>query len=174
MTKMHNPTVFTTSVPAFRAYAPKPAHAPFYARVLAYLECHAAPCSFNMLATNFARQVGGAIPAKNLRCRLNYLVSTGLVELSGTHSHCRYRRTTMPVPNVEVAPAPAPRAYVAAANLPGAGRPKVQAIRPGTPLQAVPPCQRNRMEGTYVPPRAPGLRPGALDFAHVPSRGVSC
>lgn len=172
MTTIHNPAVFTTSVPVRRVYAPMPGHAAFYSRLLAYLEAYAAPCSFNQLATNFAHQVGGADPAKNLRCRINYLVSSGLVEVKGKHSHSLYRRSTMPVPNVALAPAPAPRTV--AANLPGAGRPKAQATRSGTPLQVVRPCQHNRLEGTYVPPRALGLRPGALDFAHVPSRGVAC
>nr|WP_315206790.1 hypothetical protein [uncultured Albidiferax sp.] len=172
MTAMHNTAVFLSSVPVRQAYAPRPSLAPFYSRLLAYLEAYAKPCSFNQLASNFAHQVGGVLPAKNLRCRLNYLVSTGLVEVKGTRSHYQYQRTTMPVPDVALAPTLAPRG--AATALPGAGRPKVQATQPGPPPQAVQAPRHNRLEGVYVAPRAPGLRPGALDYARVPSRGVAC
>lgn len=172
MTAMHNTAVFQCSVPVRTVYAPRPSHAAFYSRLLAYLEVHAKPCSFNQLATNFAHQVGGVLPAKNLRCRLNYLVSTGLVEVVGKHVHSRYRRSTLPVPDVALAPAAPPRGK--STNLPGAGRPKAQATQPGQLPQAVQAPRHNRLEGVYVAPRAPGLRPGALDYARVPSRGVAC
>lgn len=164
--------------PTIKRYAPQPAHAPLYQKMLAFLAARSAPCDFLTLSVEFGAQVGGFDQAKNVRNRLEYLVEVGLVDADGVHTMRRYSRSSLPVPGLELHPAKPRQCFVnPPVGLPNAGRPKGRKnhVMPvaANPL-AVPPRQHNVLLGTYVPPRGTSLRPGALDFAHLPSRGVSC
>nr|WP_315206459.1 hypothetical protein [uncultured Albidiferax sp.] len=133
-------------------HAPNTRNGAQYDAIVAHIN-QSGPCGFRKLFALFADKSNPSTAAKIFRNRLHKLVEKGQLVTTGQ----RLLRVWAIAPDavtVTVSRKPAPPAlYVG---------------------QLVPPRQYDVMQGIYLPPAAPNLRPGALDFAHVPSRGVAC
>lgn len=137
-------------------YAAKEARELLCSVVVAYVTRQPQPVRFTELFELFGTQLDCFHKSQTFRNRLGLLVRTGQLQTHGEGAaRCYSLAGTTPAPVHRYKPA-------------------LLATTAPMPTMRVPPRQHNVMLGTYQPPRAVNLRPGALDYARVPSRGVAC